>query len=96
MPRPRSKRNICSKANVTVFKPAGVPKSQLEILQLTSEEREALRLKYVEGFSQTESAEKMHTSQSTFQRILSSAIKKVSVAIVEGKGIEILVEAEKS
>ena len=94
MPRPRLKRNICSKANITVFKPAGVPKYQLEILHLTVEEREALRLKHVLGLSQTESAGQMHTSQSTFQRILTSAVKKISTAIVEGKGIKILLNNE--
>ncbi len=89
MPRPRLKRKICSRANVRIFKPAGVPKSELNILKLTLEEREALRLKQVEGFSQIESAKKMNTSQSTFQRILASAVKKLSIAIIKGYGIEI-------
>lgn len=43
----------------------------------------------IEGYDQTQSAKKMKTSQSTFQRILFSARYKVSKALVEGKAIEI-------
>jgi len=32
----------------------------------------------------------MNTSQSTFQRILSSAYKKISGALIDGKAIKIL------
>ena len=62
----------------------------LEIVELTAEEGEALRLKNIEGLEQTECAEKMKTSQTTFQRILSSAYRKVSDAIVNGKAIKII------
>ncbi len=62
----------------------------LDAVHLTVEEAEALRLKNVEDLDQKECAEKMNTSQSTFQRILSSAQKKVSVAIIKGKAIKIL------
>jgi len=75
---------------VTYFKPRGVPISTLDIVELSIEEVEALRLKNVEQFSQFECAENMNTSQSTFQRILSSAYNKISDAIVNGKAIEIV------
>ena len=61
----------------------------LEVISLTLEEVEALRLKNIEDLDQIEAAKKMKTSHSTFQRILSSAYKKISVAIIEGKAIEI-------
>ncbi len=61
----------------------------LDIVELTLEEAEALRLKNAEGLSQTECAKKMETSQSTFQRILSSAYNKISDALVNGKAIKI-------
>jgi predicted DNA-binding protein (UPF0251 family) len=57
---------------------------------LTIEETEALRLKNVEGLSQDEGAKRMNTSQSTFQRILSSAYNKISDAIINGKAIKIV------
>ena len=59
-------------------------------IELSKEEVEAMRLKNVKGLDQVEAAKKMKTSQSTFQRILISAYKKVSQALVEGKAIKIL------
>jgi uncharacterized protein len=89
MPRPRLCRNIVFDPDVTYFKPRGVPMRFLEVVHLTLEEMEALRLKNVENLDQVECAKLMHTSQSTFQRILSSAYKKISQALVNGKAIEI-------
>jgi len=62
----------------------------LEVVELTLEEAEALRLKYVEGFDQINCAKKMNTSQSTFQRILSVANKKIAMALTLGKAIKII------
>jgi len=66
--------------------------SQLEVIELTIEEVEALRLKNIKDLDQNECAKKMNTSQSTFQRILDSAYKKVSQALIEGKAIKIINE----
>ena len=89
MPRPRLCRRIGFYPNVNYFKPQGVPLSCLEIIELTAEEVEALRLKNIEGLDQVECAKKMKTSQSTFQRILASAYQKISIALIEGKAIKI-------
>jgi len=89
MPRPRLYRRINFNPKVKYFKPQGVPMSRLEVVELSLEETEALRLKNVENLDQNEAAEKMKTSQSTFQRILSIANKKVSQALIEGKAIKI-------
>ena len=62
----------------------------LDIIELTLEEAEALRLKNIERLDQTACAQKMSTSQSTFQRILTSAYNKVSDAIINGKAIKII------
>jgi uncharacterized protein len=62
---------------------------QLEEVVLTKEEMEAVKLKDFDGLEQMEAAEKMDTSQSTFQRILSSARTKISGAIVKGKALRI-------
>lgn len=90
MPRPKQCRQIELDPKVTFYKPQGVPLNQLEIIEITHEEWESLRLKCVEGFDQTTSAEKMNTSQSTFQRILTNAQKKLSTAIVKGMAIKII------
>ncbi len=89
MPRPRLCRRVRFIPDVTYFKPQGIPFRELEKVELTAEELEALRLKNVEEMNQCKCAEKMNTSQSTFQRILSSAYKKVATALVEGKAIRI-------
>jgi len=64
----------------------------LEVVELSVEEAEALRLKNVEKLDQHGAAKKMNTSQSTFQRILSSAYQKVSEALIKGKAIRIVRE----
>lgn len=90
MPRPRGRRRIRFNPHISHFKPQGVPMRDLEFVDLTPEEVEALRLKNIEELDQTECARKMRTSQSTFQRILSSAHKKVSQGIIGGKTIRII------
>ena len=90
MVRPRLCRRIRFNPNITYFKPQGVPMRYLEIIELTTEEAEALRLRNMKDLEQEEAAKKMNTSQSTFQRILSSAYKKVTEALIEGKAIKII------
>ena len=89
MPRPRLCRKIGFKAKANYFKPSGIPMRNLKITSLTHEEMEALRLKNVKNLDQNKAAQRMKTSQSTFQRILSSAYKKVSEALVNGNAIKI-------
>ena len=90
MVRPRLCRRIRFNPNVTYFKPQGVPMRFLEVIELTTEEVEALRLKNIKDLKQVECAKRMKTSQSTFQRILSSAYEKVTEALIEGKAIKII------
>jgi hypothetical protein len=59
------------------------------VVELGAEEAEALRLKHIKELEQTEAAEKMGVSQSTFQRILASAHKKITEALIYGKAIKI-------
>jgi predicted DNA-binding protein (UPF0251 family) len=89
MPRPRLYRRIKFNPDVTYFKPRGVPMSLLDVVELSTEELEAIRLKNINDLDQTGCAKQMKTSQSTFQRILSSANKKIATALVYGKAIEI-------
>ncbi|MCF7846641.1 MAG: DUF134 domain-containing protein [Candidatus Gracilibacteria bacterium] len=94
MPRPRGRRRIGFPHGQKFFKPAGVPLSVLQTVSLSHEEAEALRLKHVLNLSQTESAREMNTSQSTFQRILSTAHAKISTALVQNQAIAIEDSAE--
>jgi len=89
MPRPRLQRRICSLPQAFFYKPQGVPMRTLEVVELTLEEFEALNLNNVQDLKQIDCAKKMKTSQSTFQRILASANKKTSTALVKGMAIQI-------
>ncbi len=87
--RPRRCRQIQFQHQSNFYKPQGVPLRNLETITLSLEELEALRLKNIENKNQNECAKIMKTSQSTFQRILSEAYQKISIALVEGKAIQI-------
>ena len=90
MPRPRLCRRIRFNPSISYFKPQGIPMKSLLEIELTKEELEAMRLKNIKGLDQNSCAEKMNTSQSTFQRILTSAYKKVSTALINGMAIKIV------
>ena len=90
MPRPRKCRKIRWQGNGTYFKPRGIPMRQLDEVDLTMEEIEAIRLNDLLELDQIEAAKKMNTSQSTFQRILTSAYKKISQALIKGRAIKII------
>ncbi|MFX1508539.1 MAG: DUF134 domain-containing protein [Promethearchaeota archaeon] len=89
MARPRRCRRVGSTPNVTYFKPAGIRMVDLEEINLTVDEYEAVRLKDLEGLEQEECAKKMNISQPTFHRLVLSARKKIADSIVNGKAIRI-------
>jgi uncharacterized protein len=89
MVRTRKCRMVSSLPSVTYFKPAGIPLRFLSEVRLSVEEAEALRLKELDGLEQAEGAIRMGVSRPTFQRVLSSARKKVADALLNGKAIKI-------
>lgn len=90
MVRPRKRRRVrWLPENATFYKPAGIPMRNLPISNLNVEEVEALRLKNIEGFDNQEAAKRMEVSRATFQRVLNSAYKKISQALVNGEAIRI-------
>ena len=89
MVRPIKPRRILFDPDVVYFKPRAVPLFLLEEVDLSMDELEALRLCDLKDLEQEEAAKKMKVSQSTLQRILTSARKKVAEALSEGKAIKI-------
>lgn len=89
MVRPTKLRNVEFFPEGTYFVPWGKSKCEVEEIQLKIEELEAIRLKDIEDLKQEECAEKMEVSRQTFQNILSSARKKIAIALTEGKAIRI-------
>jgi len=84
MPRPKLCRRLRFKLKVHYYKPRGVQMRDLKEIKINREELEAIKLKDYDGLDQNQAAEKMKTSQSTFQRILFSARSKIAKAIING------------
>src|SRR3989339_986500 len=89
MPRPKRCRKVCFDPNYKVFKPQGIPMSELSSIEIELDELEALRLSDVEDLSQVDAAKKMDISQPTFNRILSGARSKVAEALTDGMALRI-------
>lgn len=89
MPRPLKPRKVKFEPNVNYFKPRAIPLSTLKEVDLNTDEIEAIRLHDLEDCNQANCAEKMKISSSTFQRILTSAHKKIAEALIKGKAIKI-------
>ncbi|MBN2553326.1 MAG: DUF134 domain-containing protein, partial [Spirochaetales bacterium] len=70
-----------------VPQPAAAP--GLEMMVLTLDELEALRLADLEGLGQEEAARRMNVSRPTFGRIVEQARRKVAAALVQERGIGI-------
>jgi len=89
MTRPLKQRRVRFEPEVNYFKPRAVPLSVLEEVDLGMDELEALRLCELKKLEQVEAAKRMKISQSTLQRILSSAHQKITEALIKGKAIRI-------
>jgi predicted DNA-binding protein (UPF0251 family) len=90
MPRPKKTRYCRSFRGFNLFKPAGVPLAQTEIVEIGLDELEALALCDFEGLQQEEAAVEMDVSRGTVQRLLQSGRKRVVDAIIHGKAIALL------
>jgi len=88
-PRPCKRRRVMGRPNSFYFKPSGIPAVHLEKIQLSLDEFEALRLIDYDNVSQDQACKKMEISQPTLSRILTSARKKISDAIINAKAIVI-------
>jgi predicted DNA-binding protein (UPF0251 family)/DNA-directed RNA polymerase subunit RPC12/RpoP len=89
MPRRKTRRRVSKEPIISVYKPAGIPANELEEILLSVDEFEAIRLADLEGINQRQASKKMHVSQPTFNRILSSARTKVARGLVEGNVLRI-------
>ncbi len=89
MPRPKRCRRVAGPPGCLVFKPAGVPASNLTEVVLELDELEALRLADFEGLYQEQAAERMNVSRQTFGRIVTAARRKVAQVLIEGQALRI-------
>ncbi len=89
MPRPPKMRTVNGYPTATIFKPAGIPKYELEEMVLTLDEFEALRLADYQGLYQDDAAASMNVSRQTFGNILVEARRKVADCLLNGKALRI-------
>ncbi|MFA5069353.1 MAG: DUF134 domain-containing protein [Candidatus Omnitrophota bacterium] len=87
--RPKKTRWIDCHPGERCFRPLCKPKGLLEGIVLGLDELEALRLSYLEGYDQKRVSSRMRIHQSTISRILASARRKVTDALVNVKSIKI-------
>jgi uncharacterized protein len=89
-PRKKKQRNcVCPLREKLgfVFKPAGTPLGDLEVVVLEHDELEALYLCDGLDFNQELAGEKMGVSRGTVQRLLSQGRKKLIEALVGQKAL---------
>ncbi len=90
--RPRKTRNVSASLRVNKFSPRGL-RGRPDIIRLTLDEIEAIRLGDLEIMKHTEAAGLMNVSRQTFERILKKARHKLADGIVKGK-IVVIEDAE--
>lgn len=87
--RPFCPRNIGRIPHVRYFKPRGVPMQDMDVVAISYEELEAIRLVDYLDCEQEAAAEKMGVSRRTLARDLHSGRKKIADALLNGKALEI-------
>ncbi|MHA1593479.1 MAG: DUF134 domain-containing protein [Candidatus Baldrarchaeia archaeon] len=94
--RPPKPRVITALPTVAKFSPTlqeNVPVQPKPPIFLSYDEYEALRLIDYEGLTQEEAGERMGVSRGTIWRLIKSARKKVSSALIEGRELVIVPQA---
>ena len=89
MPRPIKCRKVCSLPESNIFGPLNMKNSEDEIIIMTVEEYETIRLIDAEGLMQEECAERMGVARTTVQKIYNDARKKLAEALVGGNVLKI-------
>ena len=90
MARPSKYRRVCELPRNTGFGPVGMGRRlEKEIIYLTVDEYEVLRLMDYEGLNQIECANQMNVARSTVQRVYNVARKKLVTMLVEGSDLQI-------
>jgi predicted DNA-binding protein (UPF0251 family) len=89
MSRPKCCRQIGVMPGKTCFQPEGATPSSFEVVLLTLDEYEAIRLADLEGLYQEQAASRMNISRQTFGRIVEAAHRKVADVLVNGKVLKI-------
>ena len=88
MPRPKKCRSVCRLPQTISFSPEGLSEFK-EVVILTVEEYETIRLIDKEGLSQEQCSERMQVARTTVQQIYADARKKLADVLVDGLPLRI-------
>ena len=88
MPRPRKNKKVCCLPFSNLYGSKGI-KSEGDIIVMTVEEYESIRLIDLEGLTQEECAERMQVARATVQSIYKDAKYKVAESLVNGNTLKI-------
>lgn len=89
MPRPCKRRRICAMPGCRRFGPGGGCENREQIVTMTLDEYESVRLIDLEDMTQEQCAGQMNVARTTAQAIYSSARGKIADCLVNGKALEI-------
>jgi len=84
MPRPIKCRRVCCLPESNLYGPLNDLNFDKEIMYMSVEEYETIRLIDLEGLTQEECAEKMQVARATVQSIYKIARKKIAESFVNG------------
>jgi len=89
MPRPKKNRLVEKPPLHCNFKPVGVPANNLQPLNLSLDEYEAIRLADFLGMDHAEASEEMDISRSTFTRLIERARRILAEFMIKGRLLQI-------
>ena len=89
MPRPRKWRKVCCLPQRNLYGPLSGSDIGSEIITMTVEEYETIRLIDLEGLTQEECAEWMSVARTTVQKIYNDARIKLAESLVNGNILKI-------
>lgn len=89
MPRPQKCKKVCCLPESNMYGPLKESGVEKDIIIMTVEEYETVRLIDLEGLTQEECAEKMKVARATVQKIYNEARSKMAAALVNGNILKI-------
>ena len=89
MPRPCKRRRICAEPSCDHFGPKGAGSRSRQVITMTVDEFECIRLIDLKGKTQEQCAAQMNVSRTTAQAIYGSARCKLAECLVNGKELKI-------
>jgi len=89
MPRPRKWKKVCCLPESNLYGPLNGPVINSQLIIMTVEEYETIRLIDLEGLTQEECAERMQVARATVQKIYNDARSKLAESLVNGDILKI-------